>query len=143
MIGQVFLTIVSGVMVYVLGQVFVKFVIDPIQALYKLTGEVAHALILYANRYSNVQSCEKAELLEPHEAFRRLSGQLVASAYAIPWYGLWARVRLVPPRKDVQEAAGHLIGLSNGCLDGSERSCENNDKRRRSLERLLRLETGG
>ena len=137
--GQVFWTVLSGVTVYVLGQVFVKFVIDPIQAFYTLTGEVGHSLIVYANIYCNVPVCDKSELREPHEAFRRLSGQLFVSAYAIPWYGLWAKLRFLPPRKDVQDAAEQLIGLSNGCLDTSDRSYDTNDKRARKLERLLGL----
>ena len=143
MIGQVFLTVFSGVLVFALGQVFVKFVIDPIQALYKVIGEVGHALIYYANRYSNTQVCLKSEMMEAHEAFRRLSGQLFLHAHVVPWYGVWATLRFLPPHGDVQKAGGQLIGLSNGCLDQSDMAAEHNDTRRRNLERLLRLKTGG
>jgi hypothetical protein len=143
MIGQVFWTVLSGVTVFVLGQVFVKFVIDPIQAFYKVTGEVGHSLIYYANVYSNTKMCEKPELQEAHEAFRRLSCQLFLNAYAIPWYGFWARLRFLPPYWEVQEAGGHLIGLSNGCLDKSDMACQRNEIHKRTLEHLLRLKTGG
>jgi hypothetical protein len=139
---QVFWTILSGVTVYVLGQVFVKFVIDPIQNLYKLIGEVGHSLIYYANLYSNTQMCDKSQLQEAHDTLRRQSCQLFSSAYAIPGYGLWARLRLLPPYYDAQEAVGQLIGLSNGCLDTSNLAAERNSKRRRMLEQLLRLEMG-
>ncbi len=113
MIGQVFWTVLSGVTVYVAGQIFVKFVIDPIQEFRKLTGEIGHSLIYYANVYSNTSFCEEATL------------------------------RLLPSRTDIIEAGSNLIGLANGVLDKNDTACERNNKRRKTLEHRLRLETGG
>ncbi len=108
MIGQVFLTVLSGVLVYVVGQVFVKFVIDPIQAFYKVIGEVGHTLIYYANVYCNTRSCNETLRQEASAALRRLSSQLYSTAYAIPWYGVWAKLRFLHPYKDIREASGYL-----------------------------------
>lgn len=143
MIGQVFWTVLSGVTVYVAGQIFVKFVIDPIQEFRKLTGEIGHSLIYYANVYSNTRFCEEATLLEAHNLFRRQSCELFAKTHVIPLYGVWATLRLLPSRTDIIEAGSNLIGLANGVLDKTDTACERNNKRRKTLEHRLRLETGG
>ncbi len=140
MIGQVFLTVLSGVVVFVVGQIFVKFVIEPINEFYKLTGEIEHSLIYYANVYSNTKLAPQ-ETLEAHQLFRRLSCDLFAKMYAIPLFHVWAKLRFLPPREFVRQAGGNLIGLSKGVLDTSDRSYEANEKRRRAIEHQLRIET--
>jgi len=138
---KVLLTVLSGVVVYVAGQIFVKFVLEPIHEFYKLTGEIGHALIYYANVYTNTGLAERETLEEAHRLFRRQSCDLFARTYAIPIYSLWTKLRLIPPRKEVLEAGSDLIGLSNGVLDTSNRSIESNSKRRSRVERLLRIQT--
>lgn len=47
------LTISGSVLVLVTGQLIVRFVIDPIHDQKRHLGEIANALIFYANLYSN------------------------------------------------------------------------------------------
>ena len=48
-----FLTIIAGVAVYVLGQLIIKLIVDPIQAFKSTVGEISIALINNANVYAN------------------------------------------------------------------------------------------
>ena len=139
---QVFWTIFAGVCVYVLGQIVVKFVIDPIQDFYKLAGEIGHSLILYANVYSNTRLCDDATLREAHDTFRKQSCELFAKMHMIPLYSLWSRLNLLPSLANVREAGGNLIGISNGSLDKSDSAYKSNEKRRRAIEQFLDLKTG-
>ena len=43
------LTVMGGVIVLVVGQIVVKFLLEPFQNHRKLIGEIANSLILYAN----------------------------------------------------------------------------------------------
>ena len=142
MIGQVFLTVLSGVGVFVIGQIFVKFVIEPIQEFYKLTGQIGHSLIYYANVYSNTEVSPEPELKAAQETFRQHACDLHLRAHTIPLYGLWARIRLLPPRTNANAAGSNLIGLSNGVYDKSAKAGEMNDKSRQRIEALLNLKTG-
>ncbi len=47
------ITILGGFIVFVLGQIVVKFFIEPIHEQSKTIGEIAYSLIFYANLYSN------------------------------------------------------------------------------------------
>lgn len=138
---EVFWTVFAGTTVFVLGQIFVKFFIEPIHEFYRHTGEIADLLIYYANVYSNPGLCREEVLRQAHEDFRRHSTQLLARVHVIPLYRLWERLRIVPLRADVVKAGGYLIGISN---DLTQRAtvAEDNDRRRRGIEKLLRIETG-
>jgi hypothetical protein len=142
--SPVFLTVMSGTAVFVLGQILQKFFIEPIQELHKLRGEIADGLIFYANVYSNPRNPQDLsnEYDRAQAAMRQLASRLLARTHAIPWYSLWDRLRFVPKRKNVAQASSFLIGLSNGVYDGGLDGGDHNSKRRREIEALLKLETG-
>ena len=50
---NVFVTIVSGVGVYILCELYAEFVLRPIQEYKKLKAKVAKLLVLHAQYYSN------------------------------------------------------------------------------------------
>lgn len=140
--GEVTLTILGGVSVFVLGQVFLKFLIEPLHDLRKFRGEIANTLIFYANVYCNPGIGPREEMDEAQKVLRQQASQLLAKAHALPWYGLWAFLRAVPSRKNILEASGCLIGLSNSVHDRSDaRGEDSNSKRRREIEQLLKLYT--
>src|SRR5438445_11867119 len=132
--STVFWTVFAGFSVFVLGQIVVKFVLEPIQEFYKLTGEIGHSLVYYANVYSNTDVSGETERKEAHDKFRGQSCELFAKAYTIPLFRLWSLFRLLPKRDDVEKAGGYLIGLANGCYDKSQFSAERNNKRRVKLD---------
>ena len=44
----VFITLLAGLLTYVLGQITVKLVIEPVQELRKSIGKVAHGMVMHA-----------------------------------------------------------------------------------------------
>lgn len=135
--SEVFYTVLSGVIVFVLGQIFIKFFIEPIHELKRLMGEIADALIFYAN----VPAGGRLDVVEkPSEIFRQLSSQLMAKKHMIPFYTLWAIIGAVPNKDHILKAHSALIGISNGLYDAQDptyvKDC------RREVESALRLDTG-
>ena len=79
---------------------------------------MAHALLFYANvSYPfdprSVDDQTKEWLQETSAALRGLAGRLRASLWTIPFYDSLARIRGVPSKGDVLEAATQLVGWSN------------------------------
>ena len=53
---------------------------------------------------------------------------LRAKTYTIPLYGLFVRLRLLPTRENIENAAGCLIGMSNMLYDNATRASLDRDK---------------
>ena len=110
---QIFLTIFSGVAVFVLGQIILKLVIEPVHRFRSTIADISYALVYYADIYSNPGITGKEREEETKQKLRTLSSELNAATYLIPKYDLTRRVFGLPQREKVVEAAGQLIGLSN------------------------------
>lgn len=52
-VSETFLTIISGVLVFVLSQFFNDYWLKPIQKYKDLRGRIVYSLVLYANLYMN------------------------------------------------------------------------------------------
>jgi len=132
-------TALFAVVVFVAGQILQRFVLEPIQEQRRLIGEVAHALLFYANRGpAGVQlgTFTLEDLRETSRHLRDLAGRLRSSIFYIPLYDTVARlVDSVPMREDALEAATQLVGWSNGLYH--ERSGPDNSRRRRIIAEKL------
>lgn len=117
------ITALLAVVVFVVTQSFLKLLLEPIQEQKKLIGEVAHALLFYANVGPVGFSTEERE--EVRMALRGLAGQLRASLFYVPFYNTLAWMRRIPQKEDVLAAADELVGWSNSLND------ERTDKTRR------------
>lgn len=108
------LTIAGTVMVFVAGQLLAKFIIEPIHDLKKILGEIDYSLVLHAPAIHTPIGKEEAEI-KAQEVLRKLSCDLRSKIGAIPLYQLWASIScgFLPPKKKANEAAKHLMGLSN------------------------------
>lgn len=107
-------TILGGVLVYVIGQLLSKFLIDPTQELKKAIGEVRfnlafHAPIIYSPIARTPERSDKA-----YEALLKSSCELLAKVDVIPFYRLLSRISFgfLPPKRCIREAAKQLRGLS-------------------------------
>ncbi len=80
----------GGVVVFVLGQVAVKFFIEPIQEVWRAIGEIADSLIFYADLHANPGpfACEKRMVAS--ESFRRQASQLKGKTSVVAWDRFWA-----------------------------------------------------
>jgi hypothetical protein len=104
-------TVIAGVLVFVLGQVVVKFFIEPIHSQSQLLGEIAHSVTFYANVDSGLK--DKEFLNEVSLILRKQASQLRASVWTVRWYWLWQFLGAVPKKKNVLTASAELIGWSN------------------------------
>ena len=114
---DIFLTIFSGVTVFVAGQVFLKLVIEPVHRFKATVSDISYALVYYADIYTNPGVTGEERETDAKQKLRTLSSELNAATYLIPKYE-WARLFFGLPQRDkVVEAAGTLIGLSNSLHD--------------------------
>ena len=112
------------------------FVIDSIREYRNVRKNISRDLVNYANLIANPGSGQSARVKEAETAFRNHASELKAAADDIPMYGLWAKIRLIPPREDVKEARKQLIGLSNSLDQGKVLW---NDKMRKKLKTIMGL----
>jgi len=137
------LTITGGVLIFVLGQMILKFVIEPIHEFNKLKGEIAYSLVFYANVYMNVPlsytdlSEDRQDRDKAQQVFRGLASQLCPRARIIPWLKIWESLKFVPKYKNIIEATKDLIGLSNSI---HEVTTNVNRMRRERIEAHLNIQ---
>lgn len=131
---QATLTVLAGVLVFVAGQLIIKFFVEPIHEQAKLLGEIAYALTFYANVFGNASVVKPEKLEEASMTVRKQASQLRATASTIFWYKLWQLLRIVPKQKNVLIASSYLIGLSN-----STSRSEGQIDRRKEVAQLLNL----
>ena|SRR2546430_2563306 len=125
----VFLTVLSGVMTYILGQLVLKLVIEPVQDLRKSIGVISHSLIEHANVIHNPGVPTKDAMNETSQHLRQLSSQLQSHLYLVPFYSKTAWVFRLPSRDEVMAASNALIGLSNSVFQARPNIYEINAKR--------------
>lgn len=107
------LTIIGGVVVYTLSQIMSKFLIDPIHEQKRVIGEIADALIYYANIYANPGIGPREELDKASDKLRQLSTLLQSKTHMITWYRLFQKIKVVHKSSSIEGASKELIALSN------------------------------
>ena len=127
--ATVFLTVLSGVVTYVVGQIVVKLLIEPVQETKKTIGQISHSLIEHAAVFQNPGIPSEDAMRQTSQHLRKLSSQLNAHLYLVPAYKLTAKVFLLPDREKLIAAAGGLMGLSNSVYRNSESVYKHNAKR--------------
>lgn len=136
--------IIVGTFVFVLGQYFLKLVLEPAVELRKIIASVAAALTEYANLYSNAGATHEFLInpsIEASKNIRHLAAQLRAQDYVVVDHHLVRRILTLPPRNDVIEATSVLIGLSNSFPGMSVGPSQGpiNIHAQDKIERLLRI----
>ena len=96
----VFLTVSSGTVTYVLGQLALKLVVEPVHDLKKTIGMISHSLIERANVISNPGLSPKDVNDETSRELRKLASQLLSHLCLIPCYPVMAGYSdfPIPPR---------------------------------------------
>jgi hypothetical protein len=133
--GKIASTLLAGIILYFVQ----KLLVEPLQEFRRTLGEVSFALLYYGNVLCSLpRSIESDRLNEAFDTVRKLSSRLRACSMVIPCYGLMAFLGLVPSRKNLSEASGLLIGISNS-RDQVELTVVYKDMR--EVGRLLGIET--
>jgi hypothetical protein len=135
----VFWTVFAGFFTYVLGQLALKLVIEPVQEVKKTIGAVSHALIERANVISNAGVPTKEVMDAASEELRKLASQLRSHLYLVPRYETTARIFGLPLRAEILKASTNLIGLSNSLHAARGKIYEVNASRVESICDSLRI----
>lgn len=125
----VFFTVLSGVITFVIGQLIVKLLLDPVQDMKKTIGQVSHTLVERANAVANPGVPTKEIMDDTSDSLRRLSSQLHAHLYLIPSYDVTSKVFCLPTKEKLLVASSALIGLSNSVYRADDLVYETNAKR--------------
>ena len=125
----VFFTVLSGVITFVVGQLVVKLVLDPVHDLKKTIGQISHTFVERANVIANPGVPAKEVMDETSDLLRKLSSQLHAHLYLVPAYDVTCRVFRLPSKEKLLAASTNLIGLSNSVYRAYDKVYETNAKR--------------
>lgn len=160
---KIALTVLSGIIVFVIGQIVVKFVIEPIHEQKKLIGEITGSILFYYNvgarmepyyyqqikllndsddplkeiaidRYKEILKKHWSTSDEASKVLRQQASDLLGTANAIPFYRFWAFLRQVPKLEDILEASTQLTGMANSTHEETSF-----DPRVKEISRRLRL----
>lgn len=109
-----FITVITGVFVFVFGQVTIRFFIDPLQSQLELIGDIAYNVSFYADLWGNPGSDSPEERREGSQKIRGLASKLnsLSSANTF-YYPIIIRVNANLSHENVRIAHSELIGISN------------------------------
>jgi hypothetical protein len=100
------LTIFGGFLTFVLGQIFLKLVIEPTQELKKALGRTSHTLLVHQAKLTNAVADENTAL-----EIKLRSAEIASQVGIISWYGLVEMVFSLPSKLDVEKASKCLNAL--------------------------------
>lgn len=108
-----FETILSGVLVFVIGQTILKLVVEPIHGLKKTFGEISHGLRVNAPFIYRPNDLPEELAKSVQSDLLSLSGRLSSALMLVPAYSFWGCVFRLPTKSQVNKASGTLITMSN------------------------------
>jgi len=153
--------IISGVAVFLIGEIIVRFFLGPLHRFKEIKGEIASILLFHANNYGQqyakleeilgteggdervinerIASAKRwnDDLSKASDETRSVAAKLISVAEGIPFYKALAFIKVVPDKKSILEAKKHLIGLSNSFAPNQFDSCA---KRSEKICNLLKIE---
>ncbi|MDD4428985.1 MAG: hypothetical protein PHG64_11425 [Paludibacter sp.] len=144
--NTVLLTIISGVVVYVLCECIKEIWLAPLQEYKSIKKKVSYALTMLAAFYSNPTDLKELTLdqaapyKEASTNMRLVASELRAFIETISWLQIG-----IPDKNRIYEASRLLIGLSNsfftpyGMIGRSGDQAERNDKNVNKVRELLNL----
>ena len=132
--NDMFYTVISGVLIFVIGQVLLKIFIEPVQELLRALGQVKYCMIFYANIFCNPGVAEPAKMNQTVDELRLSASKLQGAIHIVRFYRLWALLKIIPSKKNLDQVSSELIGLSNSIHDGK---CAENVGRRETILRLI------
>lgn len=101
------LTILSGVLIFVIGQIVLKLVLDPIVIFKTVLGEISAFFLKEQTKITGATATDDITF-EIH----RLSSSVIAHRQAIPFYFICAFCLRLPKYKQIVEACQSLNSIS-------------------------------
>lgn len=113
-LSAIIVTVVSGVLVYIIGEMLQTIWLAPLQKYKEIKHDVAVALSSYAREYTNVIdfACANDKQLEEYrevcDTLRKLSCEIKGFIETLSWFKVG-----IPSKKKLAEASDSLMILSN------------------------------
>lgn len=115
-----FNTIITGVSVFVTGQIVVKSMLDPYISFKEHLGMVSAILLREQSKILNINA--KSEIINE---IKHASALLLSKSNAIPLYGVLVTLRLVPRYEDVLKASRNLNLIASILEEGRSTTPQN------------------
>ena len=131
----------GGLAMLVVGQLLVKFFIEPLHELRKAVGEVRFNLAFHAPTIHTPIERSKEASDQAREALMKSSCDLIADLHAIPGYRItrFLAFGVLPCRKAIEDAAVQLRGLSTYVHETGDKANSSLDVIRERVERIEKL----
>jgi hypothetical protein len=149
-IAIVFYIILSGVIIYVAGQIIVKIVIDPVQELKRVIADIAFKLIHYSHVYRIAPSgdpdasgeeeqkgVDPEKLEQASDEYRKLASMLNAGYRLVPFYAVAKLLFFLPKEADLIDARNELMEMSEEIFAAPKSFVIS--ERRQSIEKKLKI----
>lgn len=107
---KIALTAVTGVAVFVLGQIIQKLLIEPIQKQKEAIGEVLYVIDYYISLNMGL---DHETRVEARKWITRATSNLYRSTETIPAYGLVSFFRLAPKRSVINAIKHDVVSLTD------------------------------
>jgi hypothetical protein len=107
-----FITLLTGVLIFLIGQLAMRLIIEPILEVRRTIGRITYALKYYANVYdTDIATLDHTDLIEAINETRKLACELEANYNAVFFKTLpsW----ILPERSNISNASSKLIFVSN------------------------------
>lgn len=144
--NETFLTVLSGVIVFVLGQVYLENIVKPNARFRNLKGQIQCDLVFYANKYSNpleyghtYDGGTLERYRQAEEGLRKLASEIRGFIEIRRWYNF-----SIPADSDLKKVSSNLIGLSNSLWSNSRHTQDTireNQEYVQIIRNTLKLET--
>ncbi len=143
-IEKIILGAFGAVTVYVIGQILLKFFVEPVYDLRKEVGKVRFNLAFYATTIHNPTGRTKELSNDAEKALMKSSCKLISQIHAVPLFNItrFLAFGVIPNKKSIEDAAVQLRALTTYLHQTGERASDYLEvigKRVEKIEKLLGL----
>ena len=137
-IDSTFLTVVSGVLVYVIGRYIKNFIIEPKLNYNKLISEIEYSISLYSNLLHSPLIYGKDVDISIRNKYEQASDKLRDLGSKVAGFIAILPKNEKKKRDELNEIKGYLIGLSNGLFAIKN---DNGETRKNNIEYIENIKT--
>lgn len=113
--SHIFLTVISGVLIFVIGQIILKWFMEPLLSMKEQLGKTSALFLREQSVITNYS--DKDDVVNQ---LKECASSLLAKKSAITLYCLFSCIRLVPSAKNVQNAT-QSINLIAGLIQQNDK----------------------
>lgn len=110
-----FWIIITWVVVFIIGQIIQKFILEPLQEYKKMKGKIFNSVKLYSAQVMN-----KSIRMNPSEfnmLFRELASEFESAYYMVPRRCYFICLKFIIKEEDMYNVCGWLYWISNSVFD--------------------------